>query len=931
MVGGEEVIALVDSGCTETIVARRLVHNVVSGGEGVVVTVDGAKLKCEKSRVTLLVDGRKLEVSCIVLNNMLSEFELILGMDVVKRLGGVTIGSTVTFGMAAVTCRSQVHIDDVDFTASFDGSVWTVKWKWLDGEPKLKNNISCYKIREHQKEAFVSEIDAWINEGILEPVPESVVVKSILPLMAVEQNNKDKIRPVLDFRDLNNYVSSHSGGAVACDETLRRWRQAGQNIALIDLRKAYLQIHVDKTLHNFQIVQHKGKYYYLTRLGFGLNSAPKIMSKILEHVLAMDDSIAAATDSYIDDIAVNKDLVSPERVAEHLSRFGLTTKPVEEIDGARVLGLRVTRSAHNQLLWSRGNDIPKVVNQITRRDLFSICGQLIGHYPVAGWLRVACGYVKRSAIGTKWDDYIGEKAYTLLVDMLQKVEKNDPVGGVWAVDGTDGRVWCDASSLALGCVLEVNGTVVEDISWLRKMDDGAHINMSELDAVVKGINLAVKWSISNLEIMTDSVTVYGWLRSSLQESHKIKTRGMNEMLVKRRLAVVKELIKEYGVNVQVRWVKSADNKADDLTRVPHSWMKVTKQVDVDAVCGLAVGLTEFHNKHHFGVERTLHLAKSIIPNVTRRQVREVVNECVQCQSIDPAPITWEKGELECKESWYRIATDVTHYANHLYLTFIDCGPSRFTVWKKIWNENAETIVAETQQLFVEHGPPTELLMDNGPAFRSRNMKELLRKWSVNPVFRCAYRPSGNGIVERIHRTVKRMAARTGEDPREMTFWYNVAPKVSGSKADSSVPAHMLHSYMWRMPVGVKHLFDSNFSDDDHLVGKEVFVKPPNVRCTQVWPRGTVTAVLGERQVEVDGIPRHVADVRLVPNEDGCDEDGRGCDEEDRDEDGRDEDGRDEHGRDGENASDFVPDGEPTPVLRRSVRVRKKVERLGIDT
>ena len=48
----------------------------------------------------------------------------------------------------------------------------------------------------------------------------------------------------------------------------------------------------------------------------------------------------------------------------------------------------------------------------TRRGLFSICGKLVGHYPVAGWLSVSCSYVKRRAERGRWDDYVGEEAAT---------------------------------------------------------------------------------------------------------------------------------------------------------------------------------------------------------------------------------------------------------------------------------------------------------------------------------------------------------------------------------------------------------------------------------------------------------------------------------------------------------------------------------------
>ena len=67
-------------------------------------------------------------------------------------------------------------------------------------------------------------------------------------------------------------------------------RLSGKNFSIIDLRKAYLQLHVDPKLWRYQAVCYKEKYCYLTRLGFGLNCAPRIMSVILAKVLELDDS-----------------------------------------------------------------------------------------------------------------------------------------------------------------------------------------------------------------------------------------------------------------------------------------------------------------------------------------------------------------------------------------------------------------------------------------------------------------------------------------------------------------------------------------------------------------------------------------------------------------------------------------------------------------
>lgn len=47
-------------------------------------------------------------------------------------------------------------------------------------------------------------------------------------------------------------------------------------------------------------------------------------------------------------------------------------------------------------------------------------------------------------------------------------------------------------SLYIKVGIEINGDIVEDTSWLRKMTDSTHINLPELVALLKEINLALK-------------------------------------------------------------------------------------------------------------------------------------------------------------------------------------------------------------------------------------------------------------------------------------------------------------------------------------------------------------------------------------------------------------------------------------------------------
>ena len=177
--------------------------------------------------------------------------------------------------------------------------------------------------------------------------------------------------------------------------------------------------------------------------------------------------------------------------------------------------------------------------------------------------------------------------------------------------------------------------------------------------------------------MTDSATVCGWTKSAVTGDRQIKTHGAAEMLVKRRLATLRELVTEYDLKLTVSLVKSEANRANVLTRVSKTWLTRDRCREVglqsDGTC--AVTVADLHGQHHFGTERMLFLAKLVDPAITREEVERCVRSCVQCQSIDPAPASHEPGSIQVQRTWNRLAADVTHYRGKRYLTFVDCGPS----------------------------------------------------------------------------------------------------------------------------------------------------------------------------------------------------------------------------------------------------------------
>ena len=885
---GTECDALVDTGCTRTVIHSSLCIE-WKRRDVCMVTVSGELLDCAGTAdVRVQVPGlAAVVVDALVVKKKPLGFCAILGMDGVKALGGVTVRSPseVRFSGESEGCAGAVSprdlvVDKEDFCVTFDMTrrQWTVRWKWSKGEPPncLKGSVSEYAVKDKVREEYEQELTEWIKNGWLQEYDEEKhgPPKGLIPLMAVPQENKGKVRPVLDFREVNSFVDTYTADVDVCSDKLREWRQMGSKVALLDLKKAYLQIHVDESLWPYQTVQFKKKRYCLTRLGFGLSVAPRVMKTVLETVAKQDENVEKAVSSYVDDVLVNEEEMPAEEVAKHLRAFGLECKePTCVREGARVLGLRVWEE-QDGLKWKRDNNVREIVGPVTKRKVFSLCGQLTGHLPSCGWLRPAASFLKRRAneAASAWDDVIDDPQVQRLIDeIMKRVAAEDPARGRWDVKGDEVTVWVDASMLALGVVMEVGGEVVEDGCWLRH-DDGMHINLAELEAALKGVNMAILWGASRIRLMTDSRTVFHWISDLLSGKARLKTKATSEMLIRRRLSTLKMLADEYGLDISVHSVASAENKSDVLTRVPEKWLG-ERTGEVPVACAV-VGAERADNQNrmareverihhasgHPGVRRTLYFAKRANVQVTRRVVQSVVSSCQTCRSIDPAPEKWTGGHLAVETVWDRVAIDVTHFRGRLYLTVLDCGPSRFAIWRPLRFESATYVIAELLSIFCERGPPSELLADNATVFHSRAFLAFVSEWGTRVRYRAAHVPSGNGIVERNHRSVKVIAARKECDVTEAVYLYNVTPR--DDTTDEAAPASVLYRYRVRVKaVDPVRTEDADRGGSRYRVGDAVWVKPPRGRCDDRYDQGEVTGQVSTQTVEVDGVPRHVRHLR----------------------------------------------------------------------
>ena len=132
---------------------------------------------------------------------------------------------------------------------------------------------------EHIRKDYNCESQTWIHNRWLIPYPEKElgILRGLISLLAIVQHNKGKVRPVMDYHELNDYVEVYTAHADVCSQKLRDWRWKGSDVSVLHLRKAYLQVNVHCSLWPLQTMMVKGKRYSLTSMGFGLNIAPSIM------------------------------------------------------------------------------------------------------------------------------------------------------------------------------------------------------------------------------------------------------------------------------------------------------------------------------------------------------------------------------------------------------------------------------------------------------------------------------------------------------------------------------------------------------------------------------------------------------------------------------------------------------------------------------
>ena len=172
--------------------------------------------------------------------------------------------------------------------------------------------------------------------------------------------------------------------------------------------------------------------------------------------------------------------------------------------------------------------------------------------------------------------------------------------------------------------------------------------------------------------------------------------------------------------------------------------------------------------------------------------------------------------------WERMGIDIvgpfprSARGNKYMLTVID----HFTKWAEafpIANHEATTVSrVMVEQVFSRFGVPLQILSDRGSEFESNLFSELCRVMGTDKIRTTAYKPSTNGAIERLHRSLNAMIGKCVD--LQQKYWCEQVPivmaayRASRHEATGYSPNYLMFGREVNMPIDIVSGVPKEFKD-----------------------------------------------------------------------------------------------------------------------
>ena len=644
--------------------------------------------------------------------------------------------------------------------------------KTLSHGIKLVSGATPYRGRPYKlSHDLIMESKIQIQDMLAKGVIRKSISAWRSPCFFVKKKN-GKWRFVVDFRRLNAMTVKDAFPLPNIDNLLTTFTGC-EYFTTLDCESGYWQIPLEEESKPLTAFEMSGELYEFNVMPFGLCNAPSSFQRIMTIVLS-----GVTADPYIDDIVIasgtfNQHVKDVQSVLDRLKEHSLRLQPTKCVFGAdsvNYLGHIVSKSGLSPDP-QKVNALKSMVAPTTRREADRYCGfvnYLSRYIPnLAGMMKPI--FVAKSSRGKfKWDENC-QKAFCVIQDHIraEQVLKFPDFSKPF-------HLYVDASDIAMGGYLRQESG---PIGFFSKTLDKAQRNYSATDREFCALINALKHFRHIIHgyhtfVHTDHSGLIGLIEKR-PPSNSRHARYLME-------------IADYDIEVQ--YVRGKDNYvADYLSRDTQKPILVDGPANgrlnplaqpfvpkassqPQMLNAVAESLTDdvinmYHKSGHFSINKVRRalLDSGYWAKNLRARISKVVNKCEIClQAKNKTVNKATTGHLPClAEVQPRefVAIDIVGplplcNAQRYIVTMIDHA-SKFLVAVPCADISAKRV----SQIFrdnwlLKFGPPRILHSDNGRQFISSIFAELLKKHKVIASHTTVYHPQGNGVLERVHSTLK---------------------------------------------------------------------------------------------------------------------------------------------------------------------------------
>lgn len=250
------------------------------------------------------------------------------------------------------------------------------------------------------------------------------------------------------------------------------------------------------------------------------------------------------------------------------------------------------------------------------------------------------------------------------------------------------------------------------------------------------------------------------------------------------------------------WIKEETDEEEWQVLVPKSW---TSEIMESLHNGVGAG--------HLGLTKTIaRLRERFYWAGLTRMVHRWIDRCKECQARKQ-PRRSTRGKLK----QYRVGVPMERVALDIMVNFPESPRGNryvlvitdyFTRWAEAYpipNQEATTVADVLVKEFISrYGIPRQIHSDQGRQFESNLFQELCQKLGMKKTRTTPYHPQGDGLVERLNRTIEDMLSKVIS--KNQKDWEEYLPLVmyayrsSVQESTGESPAMMMLGREVELPV-----------------------------------------------------------------------------------------------------------------------------------